>query len=162
MEWKGGKMAEYKSDCGLMIKKIHDRIAKEANSDLAAQGLTLAQLMYLEYLQAGGGSPVPLRDLEKHFGTSQPTVSGLIRRLRQKRLVRVASSPEGGRAKTAELTDTGRALLSQAGASRQKMEAAVFAPLTDEERKQFQGYLERICRYLDSVKELGSGGGSNS
>lgn len=146
-------MKEKNTRCGLMIKKISDRIAKEANSELAASGLTFSQLMYLEYLQANGPEPVRLRELEKYFSSSQPTVSGVVHRLDQKGLVRIAPSPDGGRAKTAELTEEGKNILSLAGSSRQKTESAILAPLTDAERARFEEYLDRICRYIDSAEE---------
>lgn len=148
-------MTQRKTKCGLMIKKINDRIAKEANSHLSSSGLTLSQLMYLEFMQAQGSGPVHLREFEKYFSTSQPTVSGLIHRMSQKGLVLIALSPDGGRAKTAQLTEKGRETLQQAVSSRQRTEDAILSPLTSEEKERFQEYLERICRYLDGVKELG-------
>ncbi|MGN0708815.1 MAG: MarR family winged helix-turn-helix transcriptional regulator [Anaerovoracaceae bacterium] len=137
-----------------MIKKISDRVAKEANSDLAASGLTLSQLMYLEYIESCGAGPVRLTEFEKHFSSSQPTVSGVVHRLDQKGLVSIAPSPDGGRGKTAQLTDKGKNILSQAVDSRRKTENAILSPLSDEEKASFREYLGRICRYLDSVKEF--------
>lgn len=155
-------MKEQKTACGLMIKKISDRIAKEANSDLADSGLTFSQLMYLEYLEARGNEPVRLRELEIHFSSSQPTVSGVVHRLAQKCLIQIAPAPDGGRAKTASLTDRGRQVLSLAGSSRQKTEDAILAPLTEEERANFEEYLRRICARLDDKADMEEGKGGRS
>lgn len=72
-----GNKDEY-TDCGMLIKLISDHMQSHANKLLNKINLTASQFRYLEYLNRNDG-PVSFKDFEKHFQTSQPTVSGIER-----------------------------------------------------------------------------------
>lgn len=132
----------------MLIKMISDHIARDSNSQLNQDGLTLSQLRYLEFLTEHGDAPVYFKEFESHFQASQPTVSGIMRRMEGKGLIRIKAA-ERGRAKMAELTETGRKWTENARISREKEEAKLLYPLNEEERKLFQEMLLKICRHME-------------
>jgi MarR family transcriptional repressor of mepA len=133
-------------DCGMLIKLISDHIQSSSNRKLQEVNLTVSQLRYLEYLDCSGG-PVLFKDVENHFQTSQPTVSGIMRRLAEKGLIKIESAGSG-RAKTALLTDEGKKILRDSGTERRNEEERILGALREDEREAFHDMLERINREL--------------
>ncbi len=136
------------SECGILIKQINDNIARLANNELRQNNLTLSQLRYLEYLYAHKGTPVPFKDLERHFEVSQPTVAGILRRLENKKLVKTTQSEHGGKSKTVCLTGSGTALYESAETRRSETEIHLLSPLRDTERIAFQDMLVKVLKHL--------------
>lgn len=136
------------SECGILIKQINDNIARLANNELRQNNLTLSQLRYLEYIYTNKDTPVPFKDLEKHFEVSQPTVAGILRRLENKKLVKTKQSESGGKAKTVCLTNRGIALYESAEARRLETEIYLLSPLKDDERIVFQDTLVKVLKHL--------------
>ena len=133
-------------DCGMLIKLISDHIQSHSNRQLNKANLTATQFRYLEYLNRHGSS-VTFKDAEKHFQASQPTVSGIMRRLSDKKLIVVEAS-EFGRAKNARLTEKGKMLINESGAERDKEEKFILSALQEDEREVFHDMLERINKKL--------------
>lgn len=138
-------------DCGPLIKFISDTISRLGNNDLRKNGLTLAQLRYIEFLHDRKGSPVPFKEIESHFHVAQPTVTGVIRRLESKGLVATHSCGGTGNAKTASLTAKGTRLYKTASRSRDETERKILSSLNESEKKRFHGMLVRIARSLEAL-----------
>ncbi|MGI5887897.1 MAG: MarR family winged helix-turn-helix transcriptional regulator [Oscillospiraceae bacterium] len=133
-------------DCGILLKQISDRIENHSNKQLQKINLTATQFRYLEYMSRSV-DPVPFKDVEKHFQTSQPTVSGNMRRLAEKDLI-VIEDGSFGRAKNARLTEKGWKLMKEAGDDRGNEERMILSALKEEEREEFHDMLERINKNL--------------
>lgn len=92
---------------GLQIKII-SKLLKQAVSDkLVSLDLTSSQSFVLGYLcyHAQQGEAVYPRDIEKHFGFTHPTVSGLLQRMEAKGFVHMEPSAEDRRCKRILVTD---------------------------------------------------------
>jgi DNA-binding MarR family transcriptional regulator len=133
-------------DYGMLMKLISDHILHHSNKLLNKKNLTLSQLRYLEYIDKSGG-PVSFKEVENHFQTSQPTVSGIMRRLAEKDLIKIGAS-DSGRGKNAELTEKGRSLIDESGAEREKEEKLILSALREDEREPFHDMLVRINKKL--------------
>lgn len=142
---KDGDKDEY-IDCGMLIKQISDRIQSHSNKQLQKINLTASQFRYLEYLNRNNGT-VSFKDAEKHFQTSQPTVSGIMRRLSEKGLIAIEDA-DFGRAKKARLTEKGQKLIGESGIERGNEEQLILSALHEDEREVFHDMLERINRKL--------------
>lgn len=134
------------TDCGILLKQISDHIESQSNRQLQEVGLTLSQYRYLVYLHQSS-DPVTFKDVEHHFQTSQPTVSGIMRRLQEKNLIAVEDA-RTGRAKTARLTERGRLLVEQSGTAREEEEERILGALREDEREPFHDMLLRIRQAL--------------
>jgi MarR family transcriptional repressor of mepA len=138
------------SECGMLIKQINDCVARLSNNQLRDADLTLTQIRYLSFLYEHDGALVPFKEIQEHFGVSQPTVTGILKRLGSKKLVFCESGPERGRSKSYGLTQLGVMQLDKAEAAREAQEEQLLSPLDDAERETFQDMLTRI---LDNLRE---------
>ncbi|MBB5182635.1 MarR family winged helix-turn-helix transcriptional regulator [Catenisphaera adipataccumulans] len=133
-------------DCGMLIKQISDHIQSHSNRQLNKVNLTATQFRYLEYMKQSS-EPVSFKDVEKHFQTSQPTVSGIMKRMAEKNLI-VIEDADFGRAKNARLTEKGQALVDDSGIERENEEKLLLSALQEDERELFHDMLERINKKL--------------
>jgi DNA-binding MarR family transcriptional regulator len=133
-------------DCGMLIKQISDHIQSHSNKLLNNINLTASQFRYLEYMNQSR-DPVSFKDVEKHFQTSQPTVSGIMKRLAEKNLI-VMEDADYGRAKYARLTEKGQKLIADSGVERGNEEELLLSALQEDEREIFHDMLERINKKM--------------
>lgn len=139
------------ADCGMLMRQIVNSIAKQANNQLRANGLTLSQIEYLDYLAGRPHEKVPLKEIEAHFNVAQSTVAGVLARMVKKDLVVMDQSPWDARAKTASLTGKGLALYLEVSQCRDETEARLLAPLTEAERQSFRELLKKVNDGLKNV-----------
>lgn len=135
------KNEEY-MDCGILLKLISDHLQSHCNNMLNEINLTFSQLRYLDYLNQNGGL-ASFKKVEKYFQTSQPTVSGMMRRLAEKNLIEIEAS-EFGRAKNARLTEKGKKLVDESGVNREHEESMILSALREDEREAFHDMLVRV------------------
>lgn len=133
-------------DCGMLIKQISDHIQSHSNRLLQTKGLTVSQFRYLEYLNQCSGY-LSFKDVERHFQTSQPTVSGIMRRLAEKDLIEIEAA-DHGRGKNARLTEKGQKLIQESGTERGNEEERILSALQEDEREPFHDMLVRINKAL--------------
>ena len=135
-------------DCGILLKQICDKLETSANNELKNSGLTLSQVRYLEYLYERYPVKIHLKELEAAFEVKQPTVVGIISRLEKKGLVHTEQSAEDSRAKTVCMTEIGYQNACQAGKHKDAMEHQILAPLNQQERVEFQRFLQVVNEHL--------------
>lgn len=131
-------------DCGLLIKQLSDRMARQANNELREDGMTFTQMRYIEYLCEQKNNPVCFKQLEAYFDVSQPTVVGVIRRLEEKGLVAVQACKDDSNAKEAFLTKKGKTFLKLAESRRNNMEKFILSGLTSNEKNEFKRLLTKV------------------
>ena len=141
-------MVKKEKDCGMLLKQICDKLETGANNELKNSGLTLSQVRYLEYLFERHPAKIHLKELEAAFEVKQPTVVGIISRLEKKGLVCTEQSTEDSRAKTVCMTELGYQNACQAGRHREAMEQQILAPLSGQERIEFQKLLMLVNEHL--------------
>jgi DNA-binding MarR family transcriptional regulator len=129
-------------ECGMLVKLISNHLQHHFNKMLQEVNLTASQFRYLHYMAQYDGS-ISFKKVEKRFQTSQPTVSGIMRRLADKELI-VIEDADYGHAKNARLTEKGRKVLAASETTRVKDEKLLLSALKEEERPVFHDMLERI------------------
>ncbi len=98
---------EHEERCEFLIKQVHDAVGRVLNNSLRESGLTHVQLGVLIALNKSDGKRLRLKEIEKIFKVSQPTVVGVVDRLEEKGFVRTLRDPEDRRVRLAELTEKG-------------------------------------------------------
>jgi DNA-binding MarR family transcriptional regulator len=129
-------------DCGILVKLISNHLQHHFNRMLNKVGLTASQFRYLHYMNRNSGS-VSFKKVQEHFQSSQPTVSGIMRRLADKNLI-VIEAADYGNAKKARLTAKGKKLLAASETDRENDENLLLSALSEEEQKVFHDMLVRI------------------
>lgn len=140
-------MAE-RSDCGKLIKQIHDEMRKKVNNDMRAQGMTMAQWDALVELNLAPEKQLSLKELEQRLHIAQSTTAGIISRLEQKGLVEGFGDPEDRRIKLVRITTKGIEHIAFCEQSRAAADARLLSGLTEIERGIFLSLLKKVCDTL--------------
>lgn len=96
------------NDIGCLIKIIDKKIIKEINKNLVKFNLTATQekvLWIIYYGQKKGD--VFQKDIERELDLSNPTVTGIVKRLEEKKMIKRISSSEDARYRCLTLTEDG-------------------------------------------------------
>lgn len=130
-------------DAGVLIKNISDAIESSANQELDEFGLTVSQFRYLEFLSAHpkGASA---KDLRAYFRVSQPTVAGILKRLRAKGYVCAEISKADERTKDVSITQAGIDIVKKAGSHKAATEDKILSSLSAEEKETLKALLTKV------------------
>ncbi len=134
-------MNEAQYNSGFLIKQINDALDRQANKNLQCCRLTRAQAHLLMVLNHAGERGHSLKELEKYFQVSQPTIVGTVSRLEKKGLISSFQDPENRRGKWVRLTPTGADRCYAAHGGMEKMDAFLVSGLTEEEQAEFHRLL---------------------
>lgn len=130
--------------CGILIKRIHDALEKNANNELRANGLTLAQLQMLITLNNNENGTSSLKELEKGLQIAQSTTVGIVKRLELKGLVEGYTDAKDKRMKLIKITPAGKAVCHKAQYSMDATEQRLLHGLTKPESKQLHVLLQKV------------------
>lgn len=136
------------NEIGGLLKKINTITEKKINRELSALGITFSQYRFLRYLNSRGGKGILFRELEQHFDVSQPTVTGIVKRLSAKNLVFLEKYQEDPHFKTVNLTEKGRSLSRTLNQKKEKLDEDTLAYLNEEEIASLQEYLTKVYESL--------------
>lgn len=135
------------NECTMQLKLVNDTLVKLTGKQFAAEGVTFSQIEYLGYL-VRQERPVPLKELERTFKVSQPTVAGIVKRLRQKGLIVLEQDPQNYKSKTARLTAAGTDLFNQAEVKRLAFEEKLYHDFSATDLAKLQELLTRLYTNL--------------
>ena len=141
-------MKSRKGTCSAMIKQINDKLEKDANNILREQGLTMSQMAVLMHLDFSESKTAELKELEREFSVAQPTMAGIVKRLCQKGFTKTFQSGEDTRKKIVALTPAGQEKCALNYSNMDTVETSLLAPLSDDEKAQFQKMLSKIKNNL--------------
>lgn len=130
------------------IKKINDELEKRMNNDLRKTAITASQLDFLLILWQVGKGKMTSKQMQKEIHASQPTVSGLIKRLTEKKLIRQEVDLADHRNKFIIMTPKGKKALTGMRNIREKTRTDVLAPLSKQERKELASSLQKVFAHL--------------
>lgn len=130
--------------CGALLKQLNDKLEKDANNALRAQGLTMVQSTALVWLSECEGKQAPLKELERQLGVAQSTAAGITVRLEQKGFVESFGDANDRRVKMVHLTAKGEQSCITARQNMQDTEVKLLASLTEEEKTVFHQLLQKV------------------
>ena len=137
-------MTERKMEPGFLIKQISETMGKQSNRELQACGLTHAQAHMLMILSCAGEEGRSLKELEKYFHVSQPTIVGTVSRLEKKALIVSFSDPDDRRVKRVRLTEAGTDLCRISWENIRHAEARLVSGLSDREQQELMRLLQIV------------------
>ncbi len=127
---------------GHFFKVMQIRIDHHMNLRLQELDLTSSQGHIIGFLDRSPEPPCA-RDIEKFFGLSHPTVSGLLSRMEAKGFVEIRPDPQDRRVKRIVLLEKGMACSRQIQRSIEANERMMVRGFSEEEIAQFQSLLQR-------------------
>ena len=96
-------MPDEKRYYGILFKQLSIAFENNLQRTAARYDLTPAQAGIVVYLE-DVDHPVNQRELEQYFKLSNPTVTGLMKRMESKGFIQRIANPEDGRSKYIQLT----------------------------------------------------------
>ena len=140
-----------KVHAGLLIKFLNNAIINEINRQLVKFNMTGAPHEILVFIhRTGRNNDVFQKDIEKHFKLTNPTVTGIVKRLEEKGMIMRSPSSEDARYKCLHVTNKGEELLKcsfECGIK--KVEDKLLSNMTKEEEKQFKELLYKALKNLE-------------
>ncbi len=118
----------------VVLARAHNAVSQRAADDVARHGLTLAEFAVLEALYHKG--PLLLGEVQKKILVSSGGVTYLVDRLEQRGLVRRKLCEQDRRARYAELTDEGTALMNRIFPEHTDMITEAVSGLTCDEQRE--------------------------
>lgn len=122
------------------------------NKDMKDSGLTARQFDVLMYLKNYAGKEVTQVMIEKDFQLSNPTVSGILKRLEQNGFIRRAAGTQDKRCNHIVLTNKAYCQLVLAEEKWKVQEAELFAEISSKEEQQFFDVLVKLCRNITKMR----------
>ena len=138
-------MTEEKRYYGLLFKQLSLAFENNLQRAAAQHDLTSAQAGIVIYLDEMD-HPVNQRELEHYFKLSNPTVTGLMKRMESKGFIQRVANPGDARSKYIQLTPKALDVSSNVRAELLELEKNITQDLSKEEEKIFDELLMRILR----------------
>lgn len=132
-----------------LFKQITIINDKTLNKGFESFDITFTQFKILKYLLYFSDKVITQKDIEKHFGISNPTVTGVLDRLEEKKLLERVEVPTDRRKKAIVITAKGRGLLKETKAIFDRQEELFTKNFSDNDLKQLREYLYKIKNNLE-------------
>lgn len=130
-------------ECSRLLRILHLEMKKNFNKDVESLNLTAVQCQILSFLfHQDQTQEVNQKDIEKIYGLSNPTVSGILKRLEEKELIVRKICKKDGRYKKIEVTEKAIELKNQLHERGMAAEAKLVRGLSWEEQEEFKRILE--------------------
>ena len=140
---------------GFKVKIISKLMAQDMTKRITSLDLTSSQAFVLGYLCYKQGTTVCSKDIERQFGFSHPTVSGLLQRLGSKGFIVCQPSPDDRRFNRIMVTDKARQINQEIHDQIDTTEQTLVKGMTAEEVAQLKGLLDRMIENITPASEKG-------
>lgn len=140
---------QHPDDIGFYIKQIHDRLEKNANNTLRADGITMMQVSVLLALQEADDKCLSMKALEHRFSIAQSTVAGIVSRLEQKGYAEALADRSDRRIKLVHITAEGEACCSKTAVHKELADRELLKGFSYEDRELLLKLLKRASGNLD-------------
>ena len=126
----------------IVLARTHNAVSQRAADDVSRHGLTLAEFAVLEALYHKG--PLLLGEVQKKILVSSGGVTYLVDRLEKRGLVRRKLCEEDRRARYAELTEEGTALMDRIFPEHAEMILDVMSALDADEQRDLLRMMKQL------------------
>lgn len=140
---------EERSSIGTLIKCVTNEYEKNFNKEATKLGLTASQCEVLYFLYESSEEYVNQKDIEIHLSLSNPTVTGLLKRLDEKGYVLVVPNSTDKRKKNVHLTEKFIEMERKIANSKKKMERELLRGMKKNEIDCFKRYLEKALHNIE-------------
>lgn len=145
------RVCDPREHVGLLLKFINGRIVNKINKNLLQFNLTGVQHETLCYIdRCEHDADVFQKDIEKHLKLTNPTVTGIVKRLEEKGMIVRCSSSTDARYKCLHVTDYGKEIIQKSfnfGANH--IEARITEGMSAEEVATLKDLLYRAWKNLE-------------
>lgn len=131
------------------FKILNTAIERILNRELAEYGITYTQATVIGYLKKNLGEEVFQKDIEYHLGLTHSTVSILLGRMEDKKMVVIKSLPADRRYKSVKLTPKALEISEQIGDKIRSITETLFDGISVEEQERLDATLKKIIKNIN-------------
>ena len=143
----------------VVLARAFNALARHTGSDIARHGLTPSEFAILETLFHKG--PLLLGELQRKVLTSSGGITYLVDRLSERGLVQRRDCPTDRRARFAELTQAGEALIAEIFPAHAQVVRQAVDALTPEEREIATALLRKLGTHTAALPQSSACAGSD-
>ena len=126
------------------FKILNTAIERLLNKELSEFGITYAQATVIGYLKRSGGKDICQKDIEYNLGLSNPTVSSILTRLKEKQLIVTLSSKTDRRYKSVMLTDKALDMAEDISKRIDQITSVLFCGVSKEELDSLDSVIKKM------------------
>ncbi|MGB9872328.1 MAG: MarR family winged helix-turn-helix transcriptional regulator [Anaerolineae bacterium] len=141
---------ERRDDLSLHLLRLMGALRARFARDLACYGLTFPQFLALCSLQHAEGQTLRMGDLAAATHQSAASMTGIVDRLLEGRLVERRRDPEDRRSVVVALTQEGARVLEQVRADRRQTLEQLLRLLSPEDRAQLHAILDKLLEGVEA------------
>ena len=146
---KGGNILISREMMGAYIPMLHNQFKEQMNRMVDKIDLTTSQTHVLFYLKSHGDEEVIQKDIEEKFNLSNPTVTGVIKRLEAKGFVTRTVSSKDARSKSIHLTEKSIAASEEMKQALLEANKKVFEGFSEDELDVLEECFKRMLHNLE-------------
>ncbi|MFF3020408.1 MarR family winged helix-turn-helix transcriptional regulator [Streptomyces sp. NPDC057939] len=135
---------------GSHVKRAEQALLGAKNTALKPAAVTVPQYAALYWL--GENSGISAAALSRLCGVTPPTMNTVLKNLQERGLIERTPHAWHRNVLETRLTEEGRAVLDQADEAAVRVERALAAAFSEEEREQLVGLLGRCAEVLDTLR----------
>lgn len=128
----------------ILVKRVSLEFDKMAATRLKQYGITPSQYKVLKLIVSSPEHTVRQVDVERRFSMTNPTVTGIVRNLEHKGLIKRGPNPNDARSKVLDLTERSAAMKDELISAGSEMENEFTRSLTEEEKQQAKVILRKL------------------
>ena len=134
---------------GAMFKIISETIGKKVNADFKELNLTMQQVKILHFIKMREGKEeTSQKDIQDFMKLSHPTVTNMLRLLKEKDFIEISTSSEDKRMRMVTLTGKEECYLKQIIKYRNETDELIVKDMSAKEQEELRKYLLRIYRNI--------------
>lgn len=132
------------------FKILNTAIERLLNQKMNELGITYTQATVIGYLKLKNDTLVFQKDIEINLGLTHPTVSSILKRLEEKKLIKTDVYEEDKRLKKIALTKNSYEILGKIQSKIDEMRKLLFSGISPEEIKNLDINIKKI---IDNIKD---------
>lgn len=140
----------WNNDIGFWLKQLYNVMEQGRNKRMAPIELTASQMDVIIFLAFNQDKEVNQIDIEKYMRCSNPTVTGIVKRLEAKQFIERLPSEKDKRYKRLVLTEKANKLLEEGDANRRREESMLLQGFSEEDKSRALSYIRRMISNLSN------------
>lgn len=126
------------------LKKLDTLMTKRATTSFADSGVPFGQAGVLRYLDERKGQDTSNRQIEEHFGISNPAASGLVKRLVEKGFAESQVDQSDKRFRNVRITAAGLEVISRVYTKIDDLNSQMLEGFTEHEKEEIVRLLRKM------------------
>lgn len=132
------------------IKILHAAVERQINHELSSLNLTFVQAMVIQYLHHHKNATTCQKDIQQALGLTHPTVSNILTRLEDRKLIRTETLGEDKRYKALYPTKESEKLSQEITVIINRLEVQLFDGISVSEQKLLSSIFQKMLNNLST------------